>query len=61
VALVAREPSSLRGQAWIDEAVLRNEGVTDFLRYQCVPGVEPPKFPLSAAAFAGDPHKGHGT
>ncbi len=48
VALLAKEPSARRGKAWIDEDLLREEGVTDFSRYQCVPGVEPPKFPFSA-------------
>jgi citronellol/citronellal dehydrogenase len=50
VALVAREPSARRGRAWIDEEVLREEGVTDFAKYQCVPGVEPPHFPFAASA-----------
>ncbi|AGP34823.1 3-oxoacyl-ACP reductase [Sorangium cellulosum] len=48
VALLAREPSARPGKAWIDEALLREEGVTDFSKYQCVPGVEPPHFPFSA-------------
>ncbi|WP_129575812.1 MULTISPECIES: SDR family oxidoreductase [Sorangium] len=42
LALLAREPSARPGKAWIDEDLLREEGVTDFSRYQCVPGVEPP-------------------
>jgi citronellol/citronellal dehydrogenase len=41
VAIVSREPRSRPGRAWIDEDVLRAEGVTDFSRYQCVPGSEP--------------------
>jgi citronellol/citronellal dehydrogenase len=48
VALLAREPSARPGKAWIDEVLLREEGVSDFSRYQCVPGVEPPYFPFSA-------------
>ena len=48
LALLSREPSARRGKAWIDEALLREEGVTDFSRYQCVPGVEPPHFPFTA-------------
>ncbi|WP_438000142.1 SDR family oxidoreductase [Sorangium sp. So ce185] len=48
VALLAREPSARPGKAWIDEVLLREEGVTDFSKYQCVPGVEPPHFPFSA-------------
>jgi citronellol/citronellal dehydrogenase len=47
VALLAREPSAhMGGRAWIDEILLREEGVTDFSQYQCVPGVEPPHFPF---------------
>lgn len=48
VALLAREPSARRGRSWLDEDLLRSEGVTDFSKYQCVPGVEPPRFPFSA-------------
>jgi citronellol/citronellal dehydrogenase len=43
VALVSREPRARAGRAWLDEEVLRAEGVTDFSRYQCVPGSEPPR------------------
>jgi len=48
IALLAREPKARKGGAWVDEALLRGEGVTDFAKYQCVPGVEPPHFPFSA-------------
>ena len=48
VALLSREPSERPGRAWIDEEVLRAEGVTDFSRYQCVPGAEPPPLLFSA-------------
>ncbi len=48
IALLAREPSARMGKAWIDEALLREEGVTDFAKYQCVAGAEPPHFPFSA-------------
>lgn len=54
VALLSREPSARRGRAWIDEAVLRAEGVTDFAKYQCAPGVEPPHFPFHALPRATD-------
>jgi citronellol/citronellal dehydrogenase len=39
VCLVSREPSDRPGRAWIDEELLRAEGVTDFSRYQCVPDI----------------------
>jgi citronellol/citronellal dehydrogenase len=48
VALLAREPSARGGRAWIDEELLRSEGVTDFAKYRCAPGHEPPHFPFSA-------------
>ena len=47
VALLGREPSARMGRAWIDEALLREEGVTDFAKYQCAPGHEPPHFPFT--------------
>jgi citronellol/citronellal dehydrogenase len=52
VALLSREPSARPGRSWIDEEVLRAEGVTDFSKYQCVPGVEPPHFPFAALVQA---------
>ncbi|MDI1432617.1 MULTISPECIES: SDR family oxidoreductase [Polyangium] len=48
LALITKEPSARQGQAWIDETLLRSEGVTDFSKYQCAPGHEPPHFPFSA-------------
>lgn len=48
LAIFTKEPSARAGHAFIDEALLREEGVTDFSKYQCVPGVEPPRFPFSA-------------
>ncbi len=48
LALLTKEPSARAGKAWIDEDLLRSEGVTDFTKYQCVPGAEPPHFPFSA-------------
>jgi citronellol/citronellal dehydrogenase len=57
VALLAREPSARMGRAWIDEELLRSEGVTDFSKYQCVPGVEPPHFPFSALPRATETRK----
>jgi citronellol/citronellal dehydrogenase len=48
--LVRKEPADLTGQALIDEDFLRGEGVTDFGRYACVPGSQPPR--LSWAALS---------
>lgn len=45
VALIRREPEFSSFRAWLDEEVLREEGVTDFSEYACVAGSEPP--PLS--------------
>jgi citronellol/citronellal dehydrogenase len=58
VAILTREPSARRGQAFIDEALLREEGVTDFDKYQCVPGAEPPRFPFSSIPKATSTVKG---
>ncbi len=44
VALLGREPAERSGEAWIDEDLLRKEGVTDFTRYRCDPHSEPPRF-----------------
>ena len=48
LALITKEPSARAGQAWLDEEVLRADGVIDFSKYQCVPGHEPPHFPFKA-------------
>jgi len=48
LAILTKEPSARAGKSYVDEALLREEGVTDFSKYQCVPGVEPPHFPFSA-------------
>ncbi len=41
VALVTREPGARTGKAWIDEDLLREEGVTDFEKYNVVAGGNP--------------------
>jgi citronellol/citronellal dehydrogenase len=38
--LVSREPSARPGRAWIDEDLLRAEGVTDFSKYQSAPEIQ---------------------
>ena len=40
--IFAKKPASFTGHALIDEDFLRSEGVTDFTRYRCDPGHEPP-------------------
>jgi citronellol/citronellal dehydrogenase len=40
--LAQKEPADLTGQTLIDEDFLRSQGVTDFGRYACVPGTNPP-------------------
>ncbi|AWV90495.1 SDR family oxidoreductase [Bradymonas sediminis] len=47
--IVTREPRTCTGNAFYDEDVLREAGVTDFSKYQIVEGHEPP--PLSAMIF----------
>lgn len=44
VLSIIQEPADrLNGQALIDEDYLRSKGVTNFDKYRCVKGVEPPK------------------
>lgn len=43
LALVTKPPGEISGKAMLDEDILRDEGVTDFAKYQCVPGCEPPR------------------
>jgi len=47
LAIITKEPSVRPGRAWIDEDVLRADGVTDFSKYQCAPGHEPPHIPFT--------------
>jgi citronellol/citronellal dehydrogenase len=42
VEIVKHEPSELTGRALLDEPFLRSLGVTDFERYNVVPGSKPP-------------------
>jgi citronellol/citronellal dehydrogenase len=39
--LVQKDPAEISGQALLDEDFLRQEGVSDFSRYACVPGTNP--------------------
>lgn len=41
VALLARDPRTSTFRAWLDEDVLREEGVTDLAKYRCDPDHEP--------------------
>jgi citronellol/citronellal dehydrogenase len=43
LAIVAKPPGQLTGQALLDEDFLRTEGVTDFVKYRCDPEHEPPR------------------
>jgi citronellol/citronellal dehydrogenase len=46
--LVQKEPGAVTGRALLDEDFLREEGVTDFSAYSCVPGANPPRLPWFA-------------
>lgn len=46
LAILARHPGACTGNAYLDEDVLKEEGITDFSGYSVVPGTTPP--PLSA-------------
>ncbi len=52
MAIVTRKPSSCTGNAFYDEDILRQEGITDFSKYSVVEGTEPP--PFSAMLFDPD-------
>lgn len=41
LALVDKDPALRTGGEWIDEDVLREEGIEDFSSYSCVPGKDP--------------------
>ena len=41
--LVQKDPAAVTGRALLDEDFLREEGVTDFSSYACVPGSQPPR------------------
>jgi citronellol/citronellal dehydrogenase len=41
--LVQKDPAEITGRALLDEDFLRQEGVTDFDNYSCVPGTNPPR------------------
>jgi citronellol/citronellal dehydrogenase len=48
LALCARPAAQSSGRAWLDEEVLREEGVTDFTPYRCDPACEPPPISIQA-------------
>ncbi len=50
LALLARDPAQATGHSYLDEEILREEGITDFGQYSLVPGTTPP--PLSAFFLA---------
>ena len=43
INIVNEDPNKFSGNQLIDEDYLRSKGETDFSKYQCVPGYEPPK------------------
>lgn len=53
IALLAKPPAELTGQALIDEDFLRDEGVTDFVKYRCDPASEPPRIGMDFKLQAG--------
>lgn len=46
IAIISKKPSRRTGMALIDEDLLREEGITDFSHYACVPGTNPPRIPF---------------
>lgn len=47
------DPNSFSGNMLLDEPYLRTKGVTDFEKYQCVPGFEPPSINEVGALIMG--------
>ena len=43
MCILQENPKTFTGNCLIDEAYLRSKGITDFEKYQCIPGHEPPK------------------
>ncbi|MDF1666834.1 MAG: SDR family oxidoreductase [Planctomycetota bacterium] len=43
LAIVSKKPGRQSGNAYIDEDLLREEGITDFVKYRCDPEHEPPR------------------
>jgi len=43
LGILQEDPNKVTGWAFIDEDYLRSKGVSDFSKYQCVPGCEPPR------------------
>jgi citronellol/citronellal dehydrogenase len=41
--IIKEDPTVFSGNQLIDEQYLKSKGITDFTKYQCVPGFEPPK------------------
>ena len=41
--IIRENPRYFTGFQLIDEVYLRKQGYTNFMKYQCVPGYEPPK------------------
>ena len=40
--ILQEDPKTFTGNGLIDEEYLKTKGITDFSKYQCVPGYEPP-------------------
>ena len=53
VSIASEDPSTFTGHMLLDEPYLRSKGVTDFDKYQCVPGHEPPNINDVAALVMG--------
>ncbi|MBI3724253.1 SDR family oxidoreductase [bacterium] len=53
LAILEKSPFLRTGKALLDEEVLREEGITDFSRYACVPGTEPKPILWEAAPDLG--------
>ena len=53
VEILKEDPKLFSGNMLLDEPYLRTKGVTDFSRYQCLPGYEPPNINDVASLIMG--------
>jgi citronellol/citronellal dehydrogenase len=58
MAIVEKSPFLRTGKALLDEEVLRDEGITDFSKYACVPGTTPQPLLWTAAPIVGGKPQG---
>lgn len=54
LCILSQDPRTFTGKSWIDDELLREHGVLDFVRYRCDPLVEPPTMKQVAELSEGE-------